>query len=156
MKRDVVDNQKVSVIIPVYQAEKYLVRCVDSVTNQTYKNIELLLIDDGSTDNSLSICHRLAEKDSRIRVFYHRNMGVAATRNKGIDYATGQFIYFLDSDDWINENTIYDMVTSLNENNADLCICGFYYVSDKTEKECCILKRCLNKVILTEAIKNRE
>lgn len=141
MGRNIADNQTVSVIIPVYQAEKYLTRCVKSVTNQTYEKIEIILIDDGSKDKSFSLCNELAGKDSRIRIFHHENMGVAATRNKGLDYATGQYAFFLDSDDWIAPNTLYDMVTSLDKHNADLSICGFFFVNDKTEKECCIAKQ---------------
>ena len=132
-KDDFMNNEIVSVIIPVFQVEKYLSRCVESVLKQTYKEIEIILLDDGSSDNSLSICKDLAEEDTRIRVFHHDNIGVAATRNKGLDYATGQYIYFLDSDDWIDQNTLFAMVSSLKNSCADLCICGFF---DCMENEC--------------------
>lgn len=137
-EKDIVDNRIVSVIIPVFQAEKYVSRCVASVTKQTYDKLEIILMDDGSTDNSLNICHELAQKDSRIKVFHHENMGVAATRNKGLDCASGQFIYFVDSDDWIDENTLSDMVSALEENHADLCICGFKYIEGDCEEEHCV------------------
>ncbi len=132
---DVEDKGTVSVIIPVYQAEKYILRCVSSVINQTYKKIEILMLDDGSIDGSIGICNKLAEMDSRIRVFHHENIGVAATRNRGLDYANGEFIYFLDSDDWIDKNTLASMVSSMEEQNADLCICGFNYATEEYAKE---------------------
>ena len=141
-EKDIVDNRIVSVIIPVFQAEKYLSRCVASVTKQTYDKLEIILMDDGSTDNSLRICYELAQEDSRIKVFHQENMGVAATRNKGLDYATGQFIYFLDSDDWIDENTLSVMVKILEEYKADLCICGFYYMRDREKIECSPAQNC--------------
>lgn len=125
-KDDVMNNGVVSVIIPVFQSEKYLLRCVESVLKQTYSEIEIILLDDGSSDNSLSICEKLAEEDVRIKVFHHDNIGVAATRNKGLDYAMGQFILFLDSDDWIDTNTLSVMVSSLRDSSADLCICSFF------------------------------
>ena len=131
MKENVESNNGiVSVIIPVYQAEKYVERCVKSVINQTYKNLEIILIDDGSIDNSLSVCENLAKRDLRIRVFHQENRGVAATRNKGLEYAIGEYVYFLDSDDWIDENTIFEMKTAMENSDADLCICGFCYIKD--------------------------
>ena len=122
-------NGIVSVIIPIYQAEKYIKRCVYSVINQTYKDIEILLIDDGSTDNSLIICNELALKDSRIRVFQQENCGVATARNRGIDCAIGEYIFFLDSDDWIEEETLCELKNSMEKSSADICVCGFRYVN---------------------------
>lgn len=150
-KEKVIENKIVSVIIPVYQAEKYLLRCVESVINQSYEHLEIILIDDGSKDNSLAICYELEKKDIRIRVFHHENIGVAATRNKGLEYASGQYVYFLDSDDWIDENTLLDMVTSLEENDADICICGFKYIEDYSEKEHCFSTSCyMDKKVFME------
>ena len=91
----------ISVIIPVYNVEKYLPRCLDSVVKQTYTNLEIILIDDGSTDNSLKLCQNYAQKDKRIRIFHQENQGVSAARNLGLDKATGEFITFIDSDDWV-------------------------------------------------------
>lgn len=124
-KDDVMNNEVVSVIIPVFQSEKYLLHCVKSVLKQTYKEVEIILLDDGSNDGSLGICEELAARDARIKVFHHDNIGVAATRNRGLDCATGQFIYFLDSDDWLNADALSVMVLSLKNSGADLCICGF-------------------------------
>lgn len=129
------DYGMVSVIIPVYQAEKYLARCISSVIGQTYEKWEILLLDDGSMDKSLSICREAAQKDMRVRVFHHKNMGVAATRNRGLDEAHGQFVYFLDSDDWIEKDTLFAMVSAMAEHHADVCICGFQYMKgDGCEK----------------------
>lgn len=148
---EIKNNQIVSVIIPVFQAEKYVERCVRSVQEQTYEALDIILIDDGSKDNSLEICKGLAEKDGRIRVFRQENKGVAATRNAGLFYATGEFIYFLDSDDWVREDTLARMVAAIGEQHADLCICGFKYIEDQGEEEHCFhTERKIDKSTLME------
>lgn len=91
----------ISVIIPVYNVEPYLSRCLDSVCKQTYRNLEILLIDDGSTDHSLKLCQNYAQKDKRIRVFHQENQGVSAARNLGLEHMSGEFFTFVDADDWI-------------------------------------------------------
>ena len=96
----------VSVIVPVYKAEKWLHRCVDSILTQTMEDFELLLIDDGSPDRSGEICDEYAAKDSRVRVFHKENGGVSSARNLGLDNAKGEYICFLDSDDWIDSETL--------------------------------------------------
>ena len=88
----------ISVIIPVYKVEKYLDRCLESIVNQTYKNLEIILVDDGSPDNCPAMCDAWIEKDERIRVIHKENSGVSSARNKGIDVATGDYIGFVDSD----------------------------------------------------------
>ena len=93
------DSPLISVIIPVYNVEKYLHRCLDSVIEQTYKNLEVILIDDGSTDHSGEICDDYAAKDVRIHVIHQENQGVSAARNKGLDNVKGEYITFVDSDD---------------------------------------------------------
>ena len=118
----------ISIIVPVYNAEKYLNRCIDSVLNQTYKNIELILINDGSTDNSLNICQDYANKDNRIKVITQENSGVAVARNKGIEVATGEYIMFLDSDDWYDDNYVLHLYKSID--NADLAIGSLIKVFD--------------------------
>ncbi len=95
---------KISVIVPVYNVEKYLSRCIDSILAQTFTDFELLLIDDGSPDSSGKICDEYAKKDGRIRVFHKPNGGVSSARNLGLDYARGEWIAFVDSDDWIHED----------------------------------------------------
>lgn len=113
----------ISVIVPVYNAEKYLHRCIDSILAQTFTNFELLLINDGSKDNSGKICDEYAVKDQRIRVFHKENGGVSSARNIGLDNAQGRWIAFADSDDWICENMYEIMLKKLDSCKADLCIC---------------------------------
>lgn len=122
----------VSVIVPVYNSEKYLNKCLDSILNQIYKNIEIIIIDDGSTDGSLSICERYADLNKNIKLVSKKNKGVSQARNTGIDIATGEWIIFLDSDDWMEHNTIMDAITLINQNNYDT-ICWNYskFINDK-------------------------
>ena len=101
---------KISVIVPVYKAEKYLQKCVDSILGQTFRDFELLLIDDGSPDGSGAICDEYAKKDSRVRVFHKENGGVSSARNKGIDEAKGEWISFLDADDYWTESHLSDTI----------------------------------------------
>lgn len=98
------NNPKISVIVPVYNVEKYLSRCIDSILAQTFTDFELLLIDDGSKDKSGNICDEYAKKDSRIRVFHKENGGVSSARNLGLDNAEGEWILFVDADDWIEQD----------------------------------------------------
>lgn len=98
------ENRLISVIVPVYNVEQYLPRCIESIVNQTYKNLEIILVDDGSTDNSGKVCDKFAEKDSRIKVFHKSNGGVSSARNFGIEKASGDYIGFVDSDDAISNN----------------------------------------------------
>ncbi len=105
---------KISVIVPIYNAEAYLNRCLDSIINQTYSDLEIILINDGSTDNSLDICLEYASKDKRIVVYNQTNKGISKTRNKGIELATGDYIGFVDSDDIISPRmyeTLYNLMT---------------------------------------------
>ena len=119
-------NPLVSIIIPVFNAEKYLKKCIESVINQTYQNIEVILIDDGSTDNSPLIYREYARKDNRLKINRQKNLGVSAARNNGIRMATGEYIIFIDADDWIEVNMIELMCDKLKKNKEiDICICGY-------------------------------
>ena len=120
----------VSIIIPVYNVESYLDRCVDSVLKQSFQDIEILLIDDGSTDKSGLLCDRWAEKDNRVRVIHKVNEGVSAARNIGLDQANGDYIAFVDSDDFIDANMIETLYNTLQIKHADMCICGFVFVDE--------------------------
>ena len=102
------DMPLVSVIIPVYKTERYLHRCIDSLVNQDYKNIEIILIDDGSPDHCGNICDEYAKKDKRIKVIHQRNKGLSAARNAGLDFCTGEYLCFVDSDDYVNEKMVVD------------------------------------------------
>lgn len=118
----------VSVIVPVYNAQKSLARCIDSILNQTFKDFELILLDDGSTDTSGEICDRYAEIDERVRVIHKENSGVSDTRNRGLDIAEGKYLQFLDSDDWITPEAIGLFVRTAEENQCDMVIADFYRV----------------------------
>lgn len=118
-------NSLISVIIPIYNVEKYLKRCVDSVLNQTYNNLEIVLVDDGSPDNSGKICDDYAKSDSRIKVVHKKNGGLSSARNAGLDIATGEYVSFIDSDDWV-EKDLYKVLTDIaNENDVDIIISQF-------------------------------
>lgn len=119
---------EVSIIVPVYNAEKTIGRCIESILNQEYTDFELLLCDDGSTDSSGSICDEYAKKDQRIQAIHKENSGVSDTRNAGIKLATGTFIQFLDSDDWITVDATKLLVRTMKEKNCDLVISDFYRV----------------------------
>ncbi len=108
----------ISIIIPVYNVEDYLEECLNSVTQQSYKNIEIILINDGSTDNSEKICKDFLQKDQRIRYFFQKNKGLSAARNKGIEMALGQYISFIDSDDKVENNFIEALYTALKKHNT--------------------------------------
>lgn len=115
------ENQAlISVIIPVYNVEAYLHECIDSVINQTYKNFEIILVDDGSTDSSGKICDEYVEKDDRITVIHQKNSGPSKTRNTGLENANGKYIYFLDSDDFIENNALELLINTAESNDADL------------------------------------
>lgn len=115
---------KISVIVPVYNVEKYLDKCIDSIVNQTYKNLEIILVDDGSPDNCPQMCDAWAEKDSRIKVIHKSNGGLSSARNAGLDVSTGQYIVFVDSDDYISSLYCEKLYKALIDNSADLSICG--------------------------------
>lgn len=114
----------VTVVVPIYNVERYLERCLSSIVNQTYTNLEILLVDDGSTDSCPAICDRFAEQDSRIRVIHKENAGLGMARNTGIDHATGDYICFFDSDDYVETDTIAACVAAAEANEADMVVFG--------------------------------
>lgn len=114
----------ISIIIPVYNVEKYLHRCVDSVLNQTYKNIEVILVDDGSPDGSPAICDEYEQKDSRVKVLHKQNGGLSSARNAGMAIATGEYIGFVDSDDWIEPSMYQVCYDLIEQNKADMAKVG--------------------------------
>ncbi len=113
---------KISVIIPVYNVEKFLKQCVDSVLNQTYKNIEVILVDDGSYDNCPKLCDNYAKKDSRIKVIHKQNGGLSSARNTGVKYVTGDYIMYVDSDDWIDNDTCENAIIKAIQTDSDVVI----------------------------------
>ena len=134
----------ISVIVPVYKVEKYIHKCIESIINQTYDNLEIILIDDGSPDNCPKICDEYALRDNRIKVIHQENKGLSSARNKGIELAKGEYIGFVDSDDYIEPSMFQDLYNAIVENNVDISICNFYVINDKT-KEKNVKNSCENK-----------
>lgn len=128
------ENELVSVIIPIYNCEKYITECVNSIINQKYTNFEIILVDDGSTDNSSLLCENLTKKDSRIRYIRQENQGVSVARNSGIKEANGEYIAFIDADDWIDSDYLLALVECLEKNSSDISICS-YSLDINGEKE---------------------
>ena len=124
----------ISIIVPVYNAEKYLHRCIDSILEQTFTNFELLLIDDGSTDNSNKICDEYAKTDSRIRVFHKANGGVSSARNMGLDKAKSEWICFCDADDSIKQYYLNTFINLKNLQDADLYVTGCDIITSRIKE----------------------
>ena len=118
-------DELISVIVPVYNVEKYLERCVKSIQNQTYKKLEIILVDDGSPDNCGKMCDEYAESDSRIRVIHKANGGLSDARNVGIEASKGDYLMFIDSDDWIDEKMVEVLYHTLNQYEADIAECSY-------------------------------
>lgn len=124
------NNPLISVIVPVYNVEQYLKKCVDSIINQTYLNIEILLVDDGSTDNSGKICDEIKKRDKRIKVIHKENGGLSDARNTGLDIFKGEYVTFVDSDDWINEEYISYLYGLIKKYNVELSVCEIINITD--------------------------
>lgn len=124
---------KVSIIIPVYNVEKYLEKCIKSVLQQSYHNLEIILINDGSTDNCLEICKKYTEIDNRIILVEQKNAGLSAARNAGINICTGDYIFFLDSDDYLRPTTIKELISECKKRDADIVGCGYLPFSENEE-----------------------
>lgn len=120
----------VSIIVPIFNVERYLNRCISSIANQTYQDIQIVLVDDGSSDRSPEICDSWAEKDPRVTVIHQANSGVSIARNRGLDMATGEYILWVDSDDYIAPETVEIMMQTAQQNHADMVICDFEKGSD--------------------------
>ena len=123
-------EKEVSIIVPVYRTEKYLEKCIDSIVKQSYKRLQILLIDDGSPDNSGKICDDWAKRDNRIQVIHQKNQGVSAARNSGIEKAKGTYLCFVDSDDYILSDYISNLVKNIEQEKTDWAMCGFYRKQD--------------------------
>lgn len=124
----------ISVIIPIYNISAYLPKCVDSVLNQTYQHLEIILVDDGSTDDCPGICDDYARKDKRIRVIHKKNGGLSDARNKGIELSEGEYITFIDGDDYVEPDMVEYLHHLLAENRADMSVCQYNKVYEETEK----------------------
>lgn len=146
-------NPVISIIVPVYKVEKYLRRCIESILRQTFEEFELILVDDGSPDNCGDICDEYAVKDKRVKVIHKKNGGLSSARNAGIDIAKGEYIGFIDSDDWVDAQMYEYLYTNIKSYNAEISVCGIKVEYDdmkEVEKE----KKVFNKV--TPVVLNRE
>ena len=134
---------EVSIIIPVYNSEKYISRCIDSILNNSFDNYEIILMNDGSTDNSRKICEGYCNKySSFVRLYNKKNQGVAKTRNEAIGYASGKYIMFIDNDDWIDEDYILSYVNEMKKGNYDVVFGGYERINEKN--------KILNRVVLSK------
>lgn len=124
-----IENPLISVIVPVYNVSQYLPDCIESIIKQTYENLEIILVDDGSTDSSGEICDKYAQKDPRIKVIHKENGGVASARNNGLKMLTGKYVGFVDSDDTISADMYEKLYLSLKETDSDISVCDCYYCS---------------------------
>lgn len=155
------NNDLITVVVPVYNVEKYLEECVNSIMNQTYKELEIILVDDGSKDTSGMLCDELVKKDSRIKVIHKSNGGLSDARNTGIDIAKGKYIQFIDSDDYVDLDMIEMLYLNIKKHNADISMCSHYIL---TENECTtdatgevsIYNRCdvLKEILLDEKVRS--
>lgn len=146
------NNPLISIIIPVYNCAKYLHKCVDSILAQTYTNLEIILVDDGSTDESVRICDELAQREQRIRVIHQSNGGASAARNTGIKAAKGEYISFIDGDDWVATTFIETLWKVSHKYQAPIAVVGQYYVSaSKTTHKNILPKNEMEKLISTPA-----
>ncbi|WP_226063971.1 glycosyltransferase family 2 protein [Kaistella polysaccharea] len=126
------EEKLISVIVPVYNADKYLIKCLDSIIYQSYQNLEIIIIDDGSRDGSGEICDRYAQLDNRIKVYHIHNSGVSAARNLALDLATGTYIAFIDSDDTVHPDYILELYKVAEKKQADIVCCGYEYMDQYT------------------------
>lgn len=134
----------VSVIIPVYNAEKYINQCIDSIIDQTYKNLQIIIVNDGSTDNTPEICEEYCKKDGRIEFYNKKNGGVSSARNYGISKSYGKWVLFIDSDDWLEINTIEQCMNHLQNGEYDICFIGY---------KACYSERGIQQIFVEDKIK---
>ena len=144
----------ISIIIPIYDVQCYLRKCIDSVINQTYKNLEIILVDDESPDNCGEICEEYAKKDNRIKVIHKKNGGLSSARNAGLDVCTGEYVSFIDSDDFVEETYIEELCNMIEKNEADISMANRYKVQDDKIEEfkhyMCVTKEMNSNELLIE------
>ena len=136
----------ISVIVPIYNVEKYVNKCVESIVNQTYTNLEIILVDDGSPDRCPEICDEWAKKDSRIKVIHKKNGGLSDARNAGMKIASGDYVAFVDSDDWVEPDIYSTLINLIDKYNSDIAICDLRMVYDSTsvvDKNSKVYKECV-------------
>lgn len=145
---------KISIITPVYNAEKYIKRCIESVCNQTYTNIEHIIVNDGSTDATPDICDELARKNNKIKIIHKKNEGVSKARNVGIELATGDYILFADADDWLENSMCEKMLDVAIKTNSDIVMCEYYNFYEKSQFREHIKLEKISNISFTELIGN--
>lgn len=145
----------VSVIVPVYNVENYLRECLDSIVAQTYHNLEVILIDDGSKDSSGKICDEYADKDNRIKVIHKKNGGLSEARNSGLEIASGAWIAFVDSDDYIDESMLRILVDLAQNNDAQVAMCAFRATSESIDDNYALVTKVFNRDELLDVYVNR-
>lgn len=128
-------DELISVIVPVYNVERYLTKCIESITSQSYRQLEIILVDDGSKDSSGKMCDSFSHSDTRIKVIHKDNQGLGMARNTGIDHATGEFIAFIDSDDYIEPEAFSKLIDYISKYDGDVYYFGHYIVSNSTKRE---------------------
>ena len=127
--------QKISVIVPVYNGEDSIRKCIASITGQTYKDLEIIIIDDGSKDNTQSICQEIAEKDNRLKVFYQENHGVSAARNNGLNHISGEYVMFVDADDFLDTDACQKCIDTINLDNSDIVVANkIFHIGNRVQK----------------------
>lgn len=153
-------NDLVTVVVPIYNVEKYLNECVESIVNQTYKNLEIILVDDGSPDNCPVMCDEWAKKDGRIKVIHQRNGGLSSARNSGLKICRGKYVTFVDSDDWLDSDCVGYLYELVYKDNSDMSVCQHRVVRDteilqefSLETDSCLGSRdCLKKIFYGDQI----
>lgn len=139
----------ISIIIPVYNVEHYLATCLDSILAQTYTHLQIILVDDGSTDNSSQVCEAYAQKDKRIQVIHQKNGGLCAARNTGLTYVRGEFLVFVDSDDWCDTKFIEILLKGALENNSQISCVGYYEVYPSKTQQIKVLPTGYSSAVIT-------
>ena len=139
----------ISVVVPVYNIEKYVGKCIESILCQTYTNIEVIIVNDGSTDNSLSVCHMYQKKDKRIKIINKDNGGLSEARNYGLHTAKGEYICFIDGDDYIHSKMLENMLNACDEYDVDISICAREYCFDDNEIDVFQNKKDYNSIVMS-------
>lgn len=141
-----------SIIVPVYNVEKYLKRCMDSILNQTYKELEIILVDDGSQDNSGHICDEYAALDRRVRVIHKKNSGASSARNIGVNVAKGEYLAFVDSDDWLELSMYAELIYLIEKYDLDIAGCGAVEINGEKKKYIMPGNKCVNHIFYNDAV----
>lgn len=150
------ENDLISIVVPIYNTQDYLKECIESIINQTYKNLEIILVDDGSTDNSGKICDEFAENDNRIKAYHKKNGGFSDTRNYGISKATGKFIEFVDSDDMMSPKMVEILYDKITKSDADIALCSHFVLKGSKYKQDATDGKTINYTNMNDVVINSQ